>query len=456
MCNKLNAPLPEVTVVGAGLAGSEAAWILAEAGVNVDLYEMRPIVKTEAHRTALPAELVCSNSLGSDLPDRASGLLKEELRRMNSLLVRAAEETRVPAGAALAVDRDLFSKKVADALENHPQIRILRQELRDIPTDRPTLLAAGPLASPALSESLARLTGKENLFFFDAIAPVVSADSIDFTRAFRASRYDRDGSGDGDYINCPFTREEYETFIAALLSAERIPLRSFEEAIRSGVRIGRGPFFEGCLPIEVLAERGKDALAFGPLRPVGLIDPRTGKRPWACLQLRQDNRNGSAYNLVGFQTNLKYPEQKRVFRTIPGLENAEFLRYGEMHRNTFIAAAGVLNRGLQLIRYPNVFIAGQLAGVEGYMGNIAFGHVAARNMVRYLRNEPPVDWPEETMIGALLKAVTGNDTDDIQPVKANFGILPELDAAIRSKKERAAQHVARALERYETDPFWDR
>ena len=446
---------PSVIVVGAGLAGSEAAWILAEAGINVNLYEMRPVVKTEAHRTAMPAELVCSNSLGSDLPDRASGLLKEELRRMNSLLVRAAEEARVPAGAALAVDRDLFSKRVGDALENHPRIQIFRQELRDIPTDRPTLLAAGPLASPALSESLARLTGKENLFFFDAIAPVVSADSIDFTRAFRASRYDRDESG-GDYINCPFTQEEYETFIAALLSAERIPLRSFEEAIRSGVRIGRGPFFEGCLPIEILAERGKEALAFGPLRPVGLIDPKTGKRPWACLQLRQDNHHGSAYNLVGFQTNLKYPEQKRVFRMIPGLENAEFLRYGEMHRNTFIAAAGVLNRGLQLIQYPNIFIAGQLAGVEGYMGNIAFGHVAARNMVRYIRDEAPIDWPEDTMIGALLKAVTGNVSNDVQPIKANFGILPELNAAIRSKKERAVRQAARALERYETDSFWDR
>ena len=446
---------PSVIVVGAGLAGSEAAWILAEAGINVNLYEMRPVVKTEAHRTAMPAELVCSNSLGSDLPDRASGLLKEELRRMNSLLVRAAEEARVPAGAALAVDRDLFSKRVGDALENHPRIQIFRQELRDIPTDRPTLLAAGPLASPALSESLARLTGKENLFFFDAIAPIVSADSIDFTRAFRASRYDRDESG-GDYINCPFTQEEYETFIAALLSAERIPLRSFEEAIRSGVRIGRGPFFEGCLPIEILAERGKEALAFGPLRPVGLIDPKTGKRPWACLQLRQDNHHGSAYNLVGFQTNLKYPEQKRVFRMIPGLENAEFLRYGEMHRNTFIAAAGVLNRGLQLIQYPNVFIAGQLAGVEGYMGNIAFGHVAARNMVRYIRDEAPIDWPEDTMIGALLKAVTGNVSNDVQPIKANFGILPELNAPIRSKKERAVRQAARALERYETDSFWDR
>lgn len=446
---------PSVIVVGAGLAGSEAAWILAEAGIDVNLYEMRPVVKTEAHRTAMPAELVCSNSLGSDLSDRASGLLKEELRRMSSLLVRAAEETRVPAGAALAVDRDLFSKRVGDALENHPRIQIFRQELRDIPTDRPTLLAAGPLASPALSESLARLTGKENLFFFDAIAPVVSADSIDFTRAFRASRYDRDESG-GDYINCPFTQEEYETFIAALLSAERIPLRSFEEAIRSGVRIGRGPFFEGCLPIEILAERGKDALAFGPLRPVGLIDPKTGKRPWACLQLRQDNHHGSAYNLVGFQTNLKYPEQKRVFRMIPGLENAEFLRYGEMHRNTFIAAAGVLNRGLQLIQYPNIFIAGQLAGVEGYMGNIAFGHVAARNMVRYIRDEAPIDWPEDTMIGALLKAVTGNVSNDVQPIKANFGILPDLNAAIRSKKERAVRQAARALERYETDSFWDR
>lgn len=437
-----------IIVIGAGLAGSEAALVLSELGTHISLYEMRPNVMTEAHRTGEPAELVCSNSFGSDLPDRASGLLKEELRRLNSPLLRFAEESRVPAGAALAVDRDLFSEKVRSALEAHPKIEIIREEVREIPVDRPVLVAAGPVASPALSESLARLTGKENLFFFDAIAPVVATDSIDRAIAFTASRYVRDESGAGDYINCPFTKAEYESFIDALLSAERIPLKSFEEAIQSGVKIGRGPFFEGCLPIEVLAGRGRDSLAFGPLRPVGLIDPRTGRRPHACLQLRRENRYGDAYNLVGFQTNLKYPEQKRVFRMIPGLGNAEFVRYGEMHRNTFIAAYGVLNSYLQLIAHPNVFIAGQLAGVEGYMGNIAFGNVAAQNMARRICGEAMIRHSSETMIGALIRSIVENTSDDVQPVKANLGILPPLDAPSRSKRERALQYVARALTHY--------
>lgn len=437
-----------IIVIGAGLAGSEAALVLAELGIHISLYEMRPNVMTEAHRTGEPAELVCSNSFGSDLPDRASGLLKEELRRLNSPLLRFAEESRVPAGAALAVDRDLFSEKVRSAIEAHPNIEIIREEVREIPVDRPVLVAAGPVASPALGESLARLTGKENLFFFDAIAPIVTTDSIDRSIAFTASRYDRDESGAGDYINCPFTKAEYESFIDALLSAERIPLKSFEEAIQSGVRIGRGPFFEGCLPIEVLAGRGRDSLAFGPLRPVGLIDPRTGRRPHACLQLRRENRYGDAYNLVGFQTNLKYPEQKRVFRMIPGLGDAEFVRYGEMHRNTFIAAHGVLNPYLQLIAHPNVFIAGQLAGVEGYMGNIAFGNVAAQNIARKVRGEAMIRRSPETMIGALIQSIVENTSDDVQPVKANLGILPPLDAPSRSKRERALQYVARALTHY--------
>ncbi len=442
-------PSTAVTVIGAGLAGSEASLILAEAGLDVCLYEMRPLVRTEAHRTDRPAELVCSNSFGSDLPDRASGLLKEELRRLNSPLIRIAEKSRIPAGAALAVDRERFSENVAALLSRHPRIKLIRAEVGEIPAGRPVIVAAGPLASPALAASLAKLTGKDNLFFFDAIAPVVTLESIDFGKAFRASRYERDESGAGDYINCPFSKAEYESFIEALTGAERIPLKSFEEAINAGVRVGRGPFFEGCLPIEILALRGPDALAFGPLRPVGLTDPQTGKRPWACLQLRRDNQLGDAYNLVGFQTNLKYPEQKRVFRMIPGLENAEFVRYGEMHRNTFIAAHGTLNLQLQMIRYPNVFIAGQLAGVEGYAGNIAFGHVAARNVIRYISGQAPIDPPQETMIGALIRAIVGNDSDDIQPVKANFGILPPLENPKRSKKERAAQYVERALRRYD-------
>lgn len=437
-----------IRVIGAGLAGSEAAWTIAQAGYTILLYEMRPLVQTEAHVTGNAAELVCSNSLGSDLPDRASGLLKEELRRLDSLLVQIAEESRVPAGAALAVDRDVFSEKVTAKLEAHPNINFIREEVREVPLDGPVIVAAGPLASAPLAESLASLTGKDNLFFFDAIAPVVRLDSINFERAFRASRYGRGETDEGDYINCPFSRDEYTAFIDALLTAERIELKSFEEAIQSGVKVGRGPFFEGCLPIEVIARRGPDALAFGPLRPVGLIDPRTGRRPWACLQLRQDNLIGDAYNLVGFQTNLKYPEQKRVFRMIPGLENAEFVRYGEMHRNTFIAAPGVLNRHLQLINHPDVFIAGQLAGVEGYMGNIAFGQVAARNLMRRVNGEPLIDWPVETMIGALINAIVHNPGKDIQPVKANFGILPPLENPPRAKKDRAAQYAARALSTY--------
>jgi len=353
--------MTSLMIIGGGLAGSEAAWQAARQGLHVRLYEMRPAQQTGAHQTADLAELVCSNSLGSDLPDRASGVLKAELRRLDSLLVRCAEETALPAGGALAVDREAFARRVTQCLEANPFIELVRQEVREIPTG-PCIVASGPLTSPALSTSLAALSGEEHLYFFDAISPIVAASSVDMTTAFRASRY---GAGDqdlGDYINCPFTRDEYYAFVDALLDAERIELRSFEDAIRAGVKAGH--FFEGCLPVEIIAQRGRDSLAFGPMRPVGLTDPRTGHRPWAVVQLRQDNLAGSLYNLVGFQTNLKYPEQRRVFRLIPGLQNADFLRFGQMHRNTFIASPRLLRPTLQHIQRDDLFFAGQITGVE--------------------------------------------------------------------------------------------
>jgi methylenetetrahydrofolate--tRNA-(uracil-5-)-methyltransferase len=343
--------MTDLIVIGGGLAGSEAAWQAAQRGLHVRLFEMRPALQTGAHQTHDLAELVCSNSLGSNLPDRASGVLKDETRILGSMLLECAEQAALPAGGALAVDRELFARLVTERVENHPGIEIVREEIKEIPSG-PTILASGPLTSPTLSRSIAALSGEEHLFFFDAIAPVIHAESINMDIAFRASRYGVQSrplttdaavnapssaqEDEGDYINCPFTREEYYAFVDALMSAERIELRSFEEAIKTGVKAGH--FFEGCLPVEVIAERGIDSLAFGPMRPVGIRDPRTGKRPYAVVQLRQDNLAGSLYNIVGFQTNLKFPEQKRVLRLIPGLENAEFMRYGQMHRNTFIAA----------------------------------------------------------------------------------------------------------------------
>ncbi|HQV95917.1 MAG TPA: methylenetetrahydrofolate--tRNA-(uracil(54)-C(5))-methyltransferase (FADH(2)-oxidizing) TrmFO, partial [Anaerolineales bacterium] len=323
--------MTDLIIIGGGLAGSEAAWRAAQRGLKVRLYEMRPTLQTGAHQTQDLAELVCSNSLGSNLPDRASGLLKNETRLLGSMLLECAEQASLPAGNALAVDREMFARLVTEQVESHPNIQIVREEAREIPSTR-TILASGPLTSPALSASIANLSGEEHLFFFDAIAPVIHADSIQMEIAFRASRYDSGNQEEGDYINCPFTKDEYYAFVNALLRAERIELRSFEDAIKSGVKAGH--FFEGCLPVEIIAERGLDSLAFGPMRPVGLRDPRSGNRPYAVAQLRQDNLAGSLYNLVGFQTNLKFPEQKRVLRMIPGLDRAEFMRYGQMHRNT--------------------------------------------------------------------------------------------------------------------------
>lgn len=440
---------PILTIIGGGLAGSEAAWQAAQRGVHVHLFEMRPLVPTGAHQTDWLAELVCSNSFGSDLPDRASGVLKDELRRLGSLLLECAEAARLPAGSALAVDRNLFAQSVTERLAAHPNIEIIRQEVTDLP-EGPTIVASGPLTSPALAQALARFSGERHLYFYDAIAPIVTAESINMNIAFRASRYGVGEQGEGDYINCPLNKQEYEAFVEALLNAERIPLRDFEAEIEQGVRAGDEQFFEGCLPVEVIARRGLRSLAFGPMRPVGLRDPRTGKRAYAIVQLRQDNLAGTLYNMVGFQTNLTYPEQRRVFRMIPGLENAEFVRYGQMHRNTFLASPRLLWPSLQSRQRPDLFFAGQITGVEGYMGNIATGLLAGWNAVRYLRGEPLVILPRETMLGALCHYITHASLKDFQPMKANFGILPPLEGAERlGKRERAARYAARARQSLE-------
>jgi len=433
----------DLIVIGGGLAGSEAAWQAAERGLRVRLYEMRPNLQTGAHQTHDLAELVCSNSLGSNLPDRASGLLKNEARLLGSMLLKCAEQASLPAGGALAVDRELFARLVTEQIEKHPNIEIVREEVKKIP-DTPTIVASGPLTSPALSQSIAALSGEQHLFFFDAIAPVIHAETINMDIAFRASRYDTGEQDEGDYINCPLTREEYYAFVDALLKAERIELRTFEEAIKGGVKAGH--FFEGCLPVEIIAERGIDSLAFGPMRPVGLRDPRTGKRPYAVVQLRQDNIAGSLYNLVGFQTNLKFPEQKRVLRMIPGLENAEFLRYGQMHRNTFIASPKLLRSTLQHITRDDLFFSGQITGVEGYMGNIATGLLAGVNAARKSHREDLIILPQTTMLGALCHYVTHADLKDFQPMKANFGILPALEFTSKiGKRERGKAYADRAL-----------
>ena len=434
--------MTEMIVIGGGLAGSEAAWQIAQSGLKVRLYEMRPSKPTGAHLSGDLAELVCSNSLGSNLPDRASGLLKNELRRLHSMVLKCAEATALPAGAALAVDREAFAGRVTEEIKNHPNIEIVRAEMQEIPST-PVVVASGPLTSESLSSSIASLSGDQHLFFFDAIAPIVHVESINMETAFRASRYDKSERDEGDYINCPFTREEYYTFVDALKNAERIELRSFEDAIRTGIKAGQ--FFEGCLPIEIIAGRGEDSLAFGPMRPVGLRDPHTGKRPYAVVQLRQDNLAGSLYNLVGFQTNLKFPEQRRVLRMIPGLENAEFERYGQMHRNTFIASPKLLRPTLQHIVRDDLFFAGQIIGVEGYVGNIATGLLAGLNAARLLQHKTLITLPQETMLGALCHYVTHASLKDFQPMKANFGIFPPLSPTTKiGKRERGQAYAERA------------
>ncbi len=435
----------DLIVVGGGLAGSEAAWQAAEQGLQVELYEMRPMQPTGAHVSESLAELVCSNSLGSDLPDRASGLLKNELRRMNSMLIEAAQATAVPAGGALAVDREGFGREVTRRIAAHPNIDLRRAEMPEVPQGL-TVIASGPLTSSKLSRSIAALSGAGHLYFYDAISPIVSLGSINFDIAFRASRYDRGQEEEGDYINCPFNKDEYEAFVAALAEAERIELRDFEQDIDQGVRAGLHEYFEGCLPVEVIAQRGARALAFGPMRPVGLDDPRTGRRPYAVLQLRQDNLAGTLYNLVGFQTNLTFPEQRRVFRMVPGLERAVFERYGQMHRNTFINSPQLLRPSLQFHNRDDLLFAGQITGVEGYVGNIATGLLAGLNAVRLHRGEPPLVLPPTTMLGALCHYVTHASPADFQPMKANFGILPPLALSGKSgRRQRSAAYAERAL-----------
>lgn len=431
--------MKKLIVVGGGLAGTEAAWQAAEHGIDVILYEMRPLRNTPAHTTDQLGELICSNSLGSNLPDRASGLLKAELRMLNSFIMRVADETAVPAGGALAVDRDRFATLITERISNHPRIELRREEVKSIPNE-PCIIASGPLTADDLANDIARLTGQRHLYFYDAIAPIVEADSIDMSIAFRQSRYDRstDETLDGDYINCPFTEDEYNVFVDALITAERIELRDFE---REDAR-----FFEGCLPIEIMAKRGHEALAYGPMRPIGLRDPRTGKRPHAVVQLRQDNLAGTLYNIVGFQTNLKWPEQQRVLRMIPGLGSAEFMRYGMMHRNTFINAPTLLEPTLQFRNRADLFFAGQITGVEGYIGNAATGLVAGINATRWLSQQSVIVYPETTMLGALCHYITQADPNNFQPMKANFGILPPLEDAPRGKRDRYRALSQRALD----------
>ena len=429
--------MAELIVVGGGLAGSEAAWQAAQRGLDVTLYEMRPAQMTPAHVSDQLAELVCSNSLGSNLVDRAPGLLKEELRRLGSLVMACADETAVPAGGALAVDREAFARMVTARVSAHPRITLLREEVQAIPQGRAVVLATGPLTSPALAGQIAALSGAEHLYFYDAMAPIVTAESVDMAVAFRASRYDR-GEGEGDYLNCPMTREEYERFVGELRAADTIPLRDFE---REDPR-----FFEACLPVEVLAGRGDKALSFGPLKPVGLTDPRTGRRPHAVVQLRQDNQAATLYNLVGFQTNLKWGEQERVFRLIPSLEQAEFVRYGQMHRNTFINAPAMLRPTMQHQARDDLFFAGQITGTEGYVGSVASGLVAGLNAARLSAGQPLVTFPPTTMIGALAHYVCNADPDGFQPMKANFGLFPPLEPPVRNKRQRYAAYARRALE----------
>ena len=435
---------PDLIVIGGGLAGSEAAWQAASRGIRVRLFEMRPEVMTGAHRTSNLAELVCSNSLGSNLPDRASGILKQELRSLNSLLLKCADEAVVPAGGALAVDREAFSQKATEQIESHPLIEVIRQEITEIP-NQPAIIASGPLTSPKLSKAIQNLTGSEQIFFYDALAPIVNQVSINMEIVFQGSRYGKiNGESGGDYLNCPMKKDEYYYFVDELLNAERISLINFEKEISTGVRAGAEKYFEGCLPIEIIAMRGRESLAYGPLRPVGLTDPRTGEHSYAVVQLRQDNLAKTLYNLVGFQTNLKYSEQQRVFRMIPGLESVEFTRFGHMHRNTFIFSPALLLPTLQFKQRADLFFAGQITGVEGYVGNIATGLLAGWNASQLLSGKPLIEMPPGTLIGALCQYITHADPRDFQPMKANLGILPDLDIEIKGKRMRAAAYAERS------------
>jgi methylenetetrahydrofolate--tRNA-(uracil-5-)-methyltransferase len=437
-----------ITIVGGGLAGSEAAWQAASAGVPVTLFEMRPVRPTAVHRGDRLAELVCSNSFRGDKLDNAVGLLKEELRRLGSLVMRAAEASRVPAGAALAVDREHFAERVTTALETHPLVTIVREEVTDIPDSTaatPVIVATGPLTSEGLSQAIAGLVGGDRLYFYDAISPIVLAETIDRGRVFRQSRWDRSlrgagaschgGDGEGDYLNCPLTREEYERFYQALVGAESATVHDFDKA----------RFFEGCLPIEVMAHRGVDTLRFGPMKPVGLVDPRTGREPYAAVQLRQDNLAGDHYSLVGFQTQIKWGEQARVLRLIPGLERAEFIRFGMVHRNTYVNGPTVLHETWQVRRRPTLFFAGQMSGVEGYVESAASGLLAGLNAAALTRGRAPSSLPRTTAIGALAYYVSHADPAHYEPSNITFGIMEPLANAPRNGRDRRLAMATRAL-----------
>ncbi|WP_026585547.1 FADH(2)-oxidizing methylenetetrahydrofolate--tRNA-(uracil(54)-C(5))-methyltransferase TrmFO [Bacillus sp. J33] len=421
-----------VNVIGAGLAGSEAAWQLASRGIKVRLYEMRPVKQTPAHHTDKFAELVCSNSLRANTLTNAVGVLKEEMRKLNSVIIDSADSSAVPAGGALAVDRHDFAARVTEQVKNHPNVTVINEEVTDIP-EGPTVIATGPLTSEALSGKLKELSGEDYLYFYDAAAPIIEKDSIDMDKVYLKSRYDK---GEAAYLNCPMTEEEFDRFYEALTSAETVPLKEFEKEI----------FFEGCMPIEVMANRGKKTMLFGPMKPVGLEDPKTGKRPYAVVQLRQDDAAGTLYNIVGFQTHLKWGPQKEVIRLIPGLENAEIVRYGVMHRNTFINSPKVLRATYQFKNRDDLFFAGQMTGVEGYVESAASGLVAGINAARLVRGESPIEFPPETAIGSMARYITTANPKNFQPMNANFGLLPDLPVKIKGKKERNEKHAERALE----------
>lgn len=423
----------QVTVIGAGLAGTEAAWQIASRGVRVKLYEMRPVVKTPAHHTDKFAELVCSNSLRANGLTNAVGVLKEEMRMLNSLVLGAADRHAVPAGGALAVDRDGFSGEITSTLHQHPLIEVVNEELTSLPEDGIIVVATGPLTSPALSEQIKALMGEEYFYFYDAAAPIIEKDSIDMNKVYLASRYDK---GEAAYLNCPMTEEEFDVFYEALITAEVAQLKEFEKEI----------YFEGCMPIEVMMKRGKQTALFGPMKPVGLVNPHTGELPHAVVQLRQDNAAGTLYNLVGFQTHLKWGEQKRVFSLIPGLENAEFVRYGVMHRNTFINSPKLLRPTYQFKERPNLFFAGQMTGVEGYVESAASGLIAGMNAAKAALGQELVVLPVETTLGSMAQYITTADFKHFQPMNANFGLLPKLETKIRNKKEKNEALAQRALD----------
>ncbi len=437
--------MPPIHILGGGLAGCEAAWQIARAGLSCTLYEMRPERQTPAHKTGNFAELVCSNSLKSEQANSAPWLLKEELRRAGSLLLDAAAKARVPGGHALTVDREIFAAEIMQAIENQGGIEVRREECTAVPRDGIAIIATGPLTSDALAEDIARLTGSERLFFYDSISPIVDAETIDLAIAFRASRYGKSLDNSADYLNCPFDKDQYDRFIDAILEAQPVPAH---------IEADRCPYFEACLPIEEIARRGRDTLRFGPMKPMGLTDPRTGRRPYAVVQLRQEDARAGSYNLVGFQNHMRFPEQARVFRMIPGLQNAEFLRYGQMHRNTYINAPSLLTPTLQLRANPEIFFAGQISGVEGYVESIATGLLAGRHASALASGEPVRPFPRETALGSLCAYVSGADASDYQPANITFDLLPALDDATRNrlrhdKRARHAEVCRRALEKFD-------